>query len=100
MDIVLQVFDTFLFDRFWAFVHPASTFTDTRNVVKLPTTTFSSRREVPTAIINASTKFFQLEPSPYAFMSAWPRDNIWRQFITLYMITWYVYNPIEMINGL
>ena len=88
MDIVLEVFDTFLFDRFWSTVYPASTCKDPINVAKGTTATFSSMRELPTAI-HSSTQFFQLAPSQYAYMSEWPRDNIWRQFITLYLITWY-----------
>lgn len=88
MDIILEVFDTFLFDRFWATIHPASPLQYTENAVKDATTTFTSMRELPTAI-HASTQFFQLEPSKFAYMSEWPRDNIWRQFLTLYLITWY-----------
>ena len=88
MDIVLEIFDTLLFDHFWSIVYPASTFNHPKHVVKNATTTFSSMRELPTAI-PSSTQFFQLAPSRYAYMSEWPRDNIWRQFITLYLITWY-----------
>ncbi|MCJ1276907.1 c-5 sterol desaturase [Puttea exsequens] len=88
MDIVLEVFDTFLFDRFWAAVYPASPWSDPVEIVKdAATSTFSSVQELPTLIAPA-TKFFQLEPSPYAFMSELPRGNICRQFITLYLITW------------
>jgi len=88
MDVVLEVFDTFLFDRFWTTVYPASSWKYTENIVEDATTTLSSMRELPTAI-HASTQFFRLEPSRYAFMSEWPRENIWRQFLTLYLITWY-----------
>ncbi|KAL8746812.1 MAG: hypothetical protein Q9190_001217 [Brigantiaea leucoxantha] len=44
-------------------------------------------REVPT-IIQPSSQFFHLEPSRFAYMSAWPRDNVWRQALSLYLITW------------
>ena len=88
MDIVLEVFDTFLFDRFWSTVYPASSLNDPKNAIKDSTATFSSMRELPTTI-PSSTHFFRLAPSPYAYMSEWPRDNIWRQFFTLYLITWY-----------
>ena len=89
MDIVLEVLDTFLFDRFWSTIYPASTWNHPKNAVKDATTTFSSMRELPTAI-HSSTHFFQLAPSRYAYMSEWPRDNIWRQFFSLYLITWYI----------
>lgn len=87
MDIILEVFDTFLFDRFWATVYPASSFKYTKNVVKDATSTFSSMRELPTPI-HSSTQFFHLAPSQFAYMSEWPRDNVWRQFFTLYLIIW------------
>lgn len=89
MDIVLEVFDTFLFDRFWSTVYPASTLNDPKKALKDATATFSSMREMPTAI-HPSTQYFQLAPSQYAYMSEWPRENIWRQFLTLYLITWYL----------
>lgn len=88
MDVVLEVFDTFLFDRFWSTVYPASTFHTPKNLVADATTTFSSMRELPTPI-HSSTQFFQLAPSRYAYMSEWPRDNLCRQFCSLYLITWY-----------
>ena len=90
MDIVLEVFDTFLFDALWATVYPASY---SQASLKIPqnaaSSTFSSMREIATGRPKPSTQFFQLEPSNYAYMSAWPRDNIYRQGITLYLITWY-----------
>ncbi|MCJ1449275.1 MAG: c-5 sterol desaturase [Stictis urceolatum] len=35
-----------------------------------------------------ASQYLKLEPSQYAYMSALPRDNVWRQGITLYLITW------------
>ncbi len=87
MDVILQVFDTFLFDRLWAAVYPATSVPYGQNAVKDATSTFSSMREMPTPIQSA-TQFFQLAPSRYAHMSQWPRDYVWRQFLTLYLITW------------
>ena len=90
MDVVLEIFDTFLFDRLYALLLPASSITFTRNTVKhAATSTFSSMREMPTAVNHAS-RFLQFEPSHFAYMSAWSRDNVWRQLLSLYMITWYV----------
>jgi len=88
MDVVLEVFDTFIFDRLYAVLLPASSIAFTKNTVKnAATSTFSSMREMPTALNHAS-QFLQLEPSPFAYMSAWSRDNIWRQLLSLYLITW------------
>lgn len=92
MDIVLEVFDTFLFDRLYATFLPVTAATGNgsgRSFIKDATLTFSSVREMPTAVHSAS-QFFQLEPSEYAYMSAWPRDNAWRQGLSLYLITWWV----------
>ena len=90
MDVVLEVFDTFLFDRLYASLLPASLIQFAKSSVKhVATSTFSSMREVPTAHSFAS-KFIQFEPSQYAYMSALPRDSIWRQVLSLYLITWYV----------
>jgi hypothetical protein len=89
MDIVLQIVDTFLFDRFYATILPASSSQIARNAAKnAVTSTFSSMREVPTAYASAS-KFLTLKPSHFAYMSAWPRDFIWRQAVSLFLITWY-----------
>lgn len=98
MDIVLEVSDTFLFDRFWSTVYPASTLNYSKSVLKDATITFSSMREMPTAI-HSSTQFLQLAPSRYAYMSEWPRDNIWRQLFTLYLITWYAYTSVSSSNS-
>ncbi|KAL9596211.1 MAG: hypothetical protein Q9219_005963 [cf. Caloplaca sp. 3 TL-2023] len=87
MDIVLEIFDTFLFDRLYAAALPQSAAGHERYTVKDTTTTFSSMRELPTPL-HASTQSWKLEPSEYAFMSTWPRDNIWRQALSLYLITW------------
>lgn len=88
MDVVLEVFDTFLFDRLYAAALPASAPSYAHNGVKEATATFSSMREHPTAIARTN-QLFQLEPSQYAYMSQWPRDNVWRQGLSLYFITWY-----------
>lgn len=89
MDIVLEVFDTFLFDRLYATALPVSGPAYRSHVVNGATSTFSSMREVATAV-HPSTQLWKLEPSEYAFMSTWPRDNIWRQTLSLYLITWFV----------
>lgn len=92
MDVVLEVFDTFLFDRFYAAALPASILVPPRHVVTNTTTTFSSMRELPTAIARTN-QLFQLKPSQYAYMSHWGRDNTWRQGISLYLVCWYRRSP-------
>ncbi|KAI9881401.1 MAG: c-5 sterol desaturase [Pleopsidium flavum] len=89
MDVVLEVFDTFLFDRLYAKLLPASSLASSYHSLKheAASTTFSSMREMPT-VYHAASQFLQLAPSQWAYMSAWPRDNIYRQTLTLYLITW------------
>ena len=88
MDIVLDVFDTFLFDRLYATALPRPlTAGASHKVIKDATATFSSSRELPTAI-QSLNQFWNLPPSQYAVLSAWPRDSIWRQTLSLYLITW------------
>ncbi|MCJ1375465.1 c-5 sterol desaturase [Loxospora ochrophaea] len=87
MDVVLEVFDTFLFDRLYAQFLPASSIPVAQDAAHSATPTFSSMRELPTAY-HAASQFLQLQPSHWAYMSAWPRDNIWRQTVSLYLITW------------
>ena len=90
MDVVLEVFDTFLLDRLYATIWPAFELSLANEIVgdRHHTPTFSSVREVPTPIHPAS-QFLSLEPSPYAYLSKMPRDNIYRQGLSLFIITWY-----------
>lgn len=88
MDVVLDVCDAFLFDRLYAMLLPASKFDSARaSTQHMATTTFSSMREMPTPYQPAS-QYLRIEPSLYAYMSIWQRDNIFRQALSLYLITW------------
>ena len=90
MDIVLEVFDTFLFDRLYATLLPASSMQHVKAAVQnVATSTFSSMREMPTPY-QPATQLFHFKPSELAYMSVWARDNLWRQALSLYLITWYV----------
>ncbi|KAJ2906700.1 c-5 sterol desaturase [Zalerion maritima] len=86
MDVVLEVMDTFIGDYIYATFHPAKPavydFPDVANTTSAAAQHYSDWSYKP------STAFFQLEPSDYAYMSAWSRDNIFRQGLTLFFITW------------
>ena len=101
MDIVLEIFDTFLFDRVYATLlpasHPAASYPSLKDGAAT-TTTFSSVREMPTAS-HAVSQYLQLPASQWAHMSAWPRDYIYRQALTLYLVTWYVTPPPPPSRG-
>ena len=99
MDLVLELFDTFLFDPIYATLLPAHT------TSFAPNATFSSMREVPTGTpyipqstweFKPASQYLSFTPRKYAYMSQWPRDDWRRQFLTLFLITWYVslYPPL------
>ena len=93
MDIVLEVIDTYLADYCYAKVLPASGASiSTHGLNHVASSTFSSLREgatpAPVYSYHPSTSLFSLEPSQYAYQSAWPRDSLYRQALSLYLITW------------
>ncbi len=93
MDIILEIFDTYVADYCYAKVLPVSGASIlTQSVKHVASSTFSSLREgatqAPDYLYRPSTSFFSLEPSQYAYQSAWPRDSIYRQALSLYLITW------------
>ena len=92
MDLVLEFFDTFAFDRLYATVIPASNaWTSVDPKATAVNATFSSRREAPTPYhYQPASQFYSLQPTEWAYKSAWPRDNGYRQLLSLYLITWYL----------
>lgn len=89
MDVVLELFDTYIFDSIYATILPAQS-------ALAPNATFSSLKEAPTAAPDASTwtyepatQYISFTPGKAAYMSEWPRDDIRRQYVTLFLITWY-----------
>jgi lathosterol oxidase len=73
MDVVLEVFDTLLLDYVYSVVLPASSH-------NLPV----EWRYTP------ATRYLTLTPGVAAFSSVWSRDNIFRQAVSLFFITWFV----------
>lgn len=98
MDIVLEFTDAFIADYAYAYLLPKQAtpydFPSTSsNITDRCARTFSLWAYKP------ASKYFPLEPSEAAYMSAWDRDNPIRQFITLYFITWSVLARKEWIRG-
>ena len=88
MDIALELCDTFLLDRVYATAHPAPSapyLSDSK--------ANATGQHLTTWQYTPSTHLFTLEPSQYAYMSAWPRDNAYRQFISCFALTWYADPP-------
>jgi Delta7-sterol 5-desaturase len=85
MDVVLEIFDTFLLDRVYASLYPA-----TSSKLSDLAYNYGANSSTPQILppIKPATKYIQLQPSQYAYMSEWSRDNVLRQGISLYLITW------------
>ncbi|OQE21381.1 hypothetical protein PENSTE_c012G00111 [Penicillium steckii] len=90
MDIILEIWDTFIGDRLYSSLLPTSL----KSSVSLPA--FANAANSSLALFGASepfiyepaTHFLHLEPSKYAYLSAWPRNNVYRQFTSFFLITW------------
>ncbi|KAK5696347.1 c-5 sterol desaturase [Elasticomyces elasticus] len=103
MDVVLEFVDTFLFDRLYANVLPISSAVSSFNPVSTIAAslkgydynnTFNAAASLAEGSYARSgwqyipsTQYFTLQPSEYAYMSKWDRDNVWRQLLSLYAIT-------------
>lgn len=92
MDIVLEIFDTFIADRAFAAAFPStrpssSLLQKGGDAINATASAFGGSQEY---VYKPATAYFSIEPSKYAYMSSLPRDNLYRQAISLYLITWYV----------
>lgn len=91
MDVVLEIADSFIFDPLYATLLPARAPSWPANA------TFSSIKQEPTSYAlphatwqyQPASKYFSVQPSKYAYMSQWSRDDWMRQAVSLYLITWY-----------
>lgn len=99
MDIALEIWDTFIGDRLYSALLPVSL----SSSVSVPG--FANAANSSLALFGASqpfvyepaTQLIHLEPSKYAYMSAWPRNNIYRQFLSFFLIVWYVVLPLPFV---
>jgi lathosterol oxidase len=92
MDIVLEVFDTFIFDYLYATALPVQYPGSRKLVASLPASTLNATLAAATGsngfVYSPASVYLQLEPSQYAYLSAVSRDDPYRQFFTLFLITW------------
>jgi lathosterol oxidase len=87
MDIALELCDTFLLDYMYKAILPAqpapySLRDGTGNATALDYRAASKWEFKPASTILSFT------PRDAAYMSAWDRDNIYRQMFSLFLITW------------
>jgi len=91
MDIALEIWDTFIGDRLYSALLPASL----SSTVSIPgfltatNTTLSLFGASKPFVYEPATQLIYLEPSKHAYLSAWPRNNIYRQFLSFFLIVWY-----------
>jgi Delta7-sterol 5-desaturase len=95
MDIVLEIVDTFFLDRFYASFWPALPGPGVINSIQnMPNGTSWSFRDPSTASLNnfhykSASQYISVAPSKWAYLTSWPRDDSYRQLLSLYLITWY-----------
>lgn len=98
MDVVLELTDTFITDYVFAWLLPKRP-----APYDFPATganATASAQAFSTWSYKPATKFIGFEPSQHAYMSALDRDHPLRQFITLFLITWYViHSPAPSENS-
>lgn len=97
MDVVLEIFDQYVGDRLWAYMLPAfplvqSALSPSKSDLLLPNGTYPSIRQAATGVSSSYTyhpasQYMNLEPSDFAYMSQWNRNNVWRQAASLFGIT-------------
>jgi lathosterol oxidase len=94
MDIVLEIVDFLIFDRLYAGIWPAGPASHGLSAVKdIQNATIPSYGGIPTEYLNnfqykPASQYISVAPSKYAYMTSWPRDDPFRQLLSLYLITW------------
>lgn len=101
MDVILEVFDTLLFDRLYAAALPISSTAAPFDPISTISASLKGYAGNATSSLADGGSFarsawqyqpasqsFGLQPSEYAYMSQWDRDNIYRQSLSLYLVTW------------
>lgn len=95
MDIALEIWDTFIGDRLYASLLPLSLASSASlpGFTTVTNSTLSFFGATQPFVYEPATQLIYLEPSKFAYLSAWPRNNIYRQFLSFFLIVWYVHLP-------
>jgi lathosterol oxidase len=102
MDFVLEVFDSVLFDRMYANILPRDSSFSAFDPISTITaglksfdnsTTFDSATQGVDVLkstwqFEPASQYMSVQPSHFAYESRWDRNNIWRQAVSLYILTW------------
>jgi lathosterol oxidase len=76
MDVFLDVIDTVILDRCYAFLSPD------------PMAVYSNQTWSNPDLNRHVKVYYPLQPSKWAEASLWKRDDLSRQALSLYLITW------------
>lgn len=95
MDIILEFTDTFIADYIYAWAHPAK---PAPYDYPIGTAANATAQSFSSWTYEPASQFINVQPSQAAWLSAWPRDNPYRQAITLYFIVWYVASLRSLIS--
>ncbi|KAF1981811.1 C-5 sterol desaturas-like protein [Aulographum hederae CBS 113979] len=90
MDIVLEAFDTYLFDPIYATLLPSTFYGGKLSALGDRALNSSLLQDaVPNYLYHykPASEYLSFPPSDYAYMSSLTRDNVIRQAISLYLIT-------------
>lgn len=95
MDIALELCDTYFFDYLYSAILPAQSAVYTSSKDGLNNTTSLHSRQPSSWQFEPATQFISFPPGEAAYTSQWMRDNIYRQFLSLVLVTWYVLTSYE-----
>ncbi|KAF2421258.1 C-5 sterol desaturase [Tothia fuscella] len=92
MDVVLEGFDTFIFDRVYSTVLPSTHYLAYKTLLNgAMNATMANLQAESTAYSNynfePASKYFSFQPSIWAYRSSLPRDDLVRQSLSLFLIT-------------
>jgi len=92
MDIALELCDTFFFDYVYSAVLPAQP-APFGLETGFGNSTLGYLKAASTWHYEPASKYLNWAPRDAAWMSYWPRDNAYRQFISLFLVMWYFRLP-------
>lgn len=95
MDLVLEGFDTYLFDPVYASLYPVVPRSNIYNAFDGNASAAGAiLGDTPAPLHNnweykPASQYLSFTPLSWAYESSWQRDDPWRQFLSLFIITWY-----------
>lgn len=102
MDLVLEGFDTYLFDPVYASLYPVIPSQNIDNAIKGNASAVGViLGEKIAPLLNnweyiPASQYLSFTPLKWAYESSWQRDDPWRQFISLFVITWYALRHVQV----